>query len=105
MFGERVSDYPLKSPATIPVDNLQYFDEVTRIIAIQPFEPAYKKETVAGITVISEVFHLIDTTSAVEIDVTGRFAVLIQGIEKVTTYPPCTGNVVLEHVQTVICPL
>ena len=65
----------------------------------------YEKETVAGIAVIPEIFQLITIATAVKIDVTGRFAVLIQRIEKITPHTPCTRNVVLEHVQTVICPL
>ena len=46
----------------------------------QPFKLPHEKETITAITVVAEIFHLIDTTSAVEIDVTVRFVILIKRI-------------------------
>ena len=36
--------------------------------------------TITAITVVTEVFHFIDTTSAVEIDVTRRFIILVKWV-------------------------
>jgi len=57
----------------------------------------HEKETITAITVVAEVFHLIDTASAVKIDITGRFVILIKRVQEIATYPPVTGYVVLEH--------
>ena len=86
-----------QSQSQIPVYGFQYLHKIHRIITVQPFELPHKKETITAITVVSEIFHLIDTTSAVEIDVTGRFIIFIKRVQEIATYPPITGYVMLEY--------
>ena len=81
----------------IPVDGFQYLHKIHRIIAVQPFKLPHEKETITAIIVIAKIFHLIYTTSAVEIDITGRFIIFIKRVQEISTYPPITGYIVLEY--------
>ena len=63
----------------------------------------HEEETVAAVTVVAEVLHLVDTAPAVEIDVAGSLAVLVQRVKEVATYAPIAGQVVFEHRQPVTC--
>jgi len=66
----------------------QCFHKAGRVIAIYPFEHPNKEKAIATITVVAKIFQFVNTTPAVEVDVAGRFIVVIERIQKVTTSPP-----------------
>ena len=63
----------------------------------------YHEPDVAAVTVVAEVFHLVDAAPAVEVDVAGSLAVLVQRVKEVATYAPVSGQVVFEYRQPVTC--
>ena len=76
----------------VPVDGFQYLDEVQSPVTVQPFQLPHEEKAVAAVIVVAEVFHLVHTAMAVEIDVAGSLAVFIQWIEKVSTDAPVAGQ-------------
>jgi len=104
VFRQAVRACVSQSQPQVPVDCFQYLHKVGSPVAVQPFKLPHEEKAVPAVTVVAEVFHLVHTAVAVEVDVAGRFPVLIQRVKEIPTYAPVTGQIVLENGQPVICP-
>lgn len=59
------------------VMDFQYLDEVQSPVTIQPFQLPHEEKAVAAVIVVTEVFHLVHTAMAVEVDVAGCFSIFV----------------------------